>query len=168
MGYTKGRVPLEKAREIMEIPVDGLGRYCGASKWAVNEEKGYWLVGAAYYDYMDENGEIYTSDLWCFNWKEVIFFFHAEKIYNTKKLDHTLKLTYEIYLETRYRAFPPKETEYEKNITNEEHKNIYTENLEEIKMELIEAFKIYGDDGDERDETLPENVTVVFKDIPRR
>lgn len=35
-------------------------------------------------------------------------------------------------------------------------------------MELIEAFKIYGNDGDERDETLPENVTVVFKDIPRR
>lgn len=41
MGYTKGRVPLEKAREIRKIPVDGLGRHCGASKWAVN---GKWEI----------------------------------------------------------------------------------------------------------------------------
>ena len=47
-------------------------------------------------------------------------------------------------------------------------RKIYDENLEEIKKQLVEAFKVYGDDGDERDQTLPENVTVLFVAVKNR
>ncbi len=38
----------------------------------------------------------------------------------------------------------------------------------EKMSDLVEAFKVYGDDGDERDQTLPENVTVLFVEVKRR
>ena len=37
-------------------------------------------------------------------------------------------------------------------------------NIEAIKIKMTEAFKTYGDDGDIRDQTLPENVTVIFRE----
>lgn len=168
MGYTKGRLPLEKYNEISKIPVDGLGRYCGGTKWAVDEAEDCWLVGAATYYHIGDDGKRFQSHEWCFHWKGVEFMFFGGKTYNTKKLDHTLKLTYEIALETSRMAFVPKATRVENDAIYKERRKIYDENLEEIKKQLVEAFKVYGDDGDERDQTLPENVTVLFVAVKRR
>ncbi len=60
-----------------------------------------------------------------------------------------------------------KATRVENDAIYKERRKIYDENLEEIKKQLVEAFKIYGDDGDERDQTLPENVTVLFVAVKR-
>ncbi len=167
MGYTKGRVPLEKSREISKIRV-GLDRYVGAYSWAVDEEEDCWLTGAATYHHMGDDGEMFQSREWCFHWKEVEFLFFGKKIYNTEKLDHTLKLTYEIALETSRMAYVRKATRVENDAIYKERRKIYDENLEEIKKQLVEAFKVYGDDGDERDQTLPENVTVLFVAVKHR
>lgn len=169
MGYTKGRVPLEKSREIRKIRV-GLDRYCGSTAWAVDEEVDCWLTGAATYHHMSDDGEIIESHEWCFHWKGIEFLFFAKQIYNfvEENAKKIRKITYEIALETSRMAFVRKATRVENDAVYKERRKIYDENLEEIKKQLVEAFKVYGNDGDERDQTLPENVTVLFVAVKSR
>ena len=65
-------------------------------------------------------------------------------------------------------AYVRKATRVENDAIYKERRKIYDENLEEIKKQLVEAFKVYGDDGYERDQTLPENVTVLFVAVKNR
>ena len=163
MAFVKGKMTLEDTRKTRVFPLNGLGDFLFGYSWAVDREEDCWLTLAQNCVAHNDKGETKIIEMWFFYWKGLGFTFYPKKIYNTHILDASLKLTYVIGKDWRV-SFPDKDTFEENQRIHRELTAEVEANWEAIKIKMTEAFKTYGDDGDIRDQTLPENVTVIFRE----